>query len=97
MSVDDGSLGRGKKKKKKKPVSIDDDSLGRRKKKLVSVDNDSLGQKEEEEFFFFLKEKKRGPVRRGPETSILGPGSQDLGFRTSMHRRTDRQTTSLYK
>jgi hypothetical protein len=58
-------------------VSVDDGSLGRKKKPL-SVDDGNLGRKKKKK-----EKRKRGPVRRGPETSISGPGYQDLGFRTS--------------
>jgi hypothetical protein len=52
------------------------------KKKTLSVDDGSLGRKK--------KKEKRGPVRRGLETSISGLGFQNLA-------QTNAQTTSLYK
>jgi hypothetical protein len=69
----------------------------------LSVDNGSLGRKGEKKKKnpvrrrWQFRREKRNPVHRGPETWVSRPGSQDLGFRTSTHRCTDRQTTSLYK
>jgi hypothetical protein len=91
------SLGR---KKKKKPLSVDNDSLGRKeeeeeekknKKKTLSVDDGSLRRKK--------KEKKKEVL----SVEVPKPRFQVLALKTWVSRlrrtnaRIDEQSTSLYK
>ncbi len=82
LSVDDGNLGR---KKKKNPVCRRRQFRAERRRKnkkikTLSVDNEQFKKKKKK------KKEERGLVCQGPETSISGPGSQDLGFKTSTHK-----------